>query len=47
MAAATICTGFGDQKQNKTKQNKTKNSATVSPSICYEVMGTDAIILVF
>ena len=38
MAAVTICNDFGAQK------NK---SATVSPSICHEVMGPDAMILIF
>ena len=38
MAAITICSDFGDP------QNK---SVTISPSICYEVMGLDAVILVF
>ena len=38
MAAVTICSDFGAQ------ENK---SATVSPSICHEVMGPDAMILAF
>ena len=38
MAAVTICSDFGAQKIK---------SATVSPSICHEVMGPDAMILVF
>ena len=38
MAAVTICSDFGAQK---------KKSATVSPSISHEVMGPDAMILVF
>ena len=38
MAAATIFSDFGAQKIE---------SATVSVSICYEVMGLDAMILVF
>ena len=38
MAAITICSDFGAQKIK---------SATVSPSIYYEVMGPDAMILVF
>ena len=38
MAAVTICSDFGAQKIK---------SATVSPSICHEVMGPDALILVF
>ena len=38
MAAIPICSDFGAQK------NK---DATVSPSICHEVMGLDAMILVF
>ena len=43
MAAVTICSDFGAQ------ENKVK-SLTVSifsPSICHEVMGLDAMILVF
>ena len=38
MAAVTICSDFGAKKIK---------SATVSPSICYEMMGLDAMILVF
>ena len=38
MAAVIICCGFGAQKIK---------FATVSPSICHEVMGLDAMILVF
>ena len=38
MAAITICSYFGAQKIK---------SATVSPTICHEVMGPDAMILVF
>ena len=38
MAAVTICSDFGAPKIK---------SATVSPSICHEVMGLDAVILVF
>ena len=38
MTAITIRSDFGAQK---------KKSATVSPSICHEVMGLDAVILVF
>ena len=38
MAAITICSDFGAQKIK---------SDTVSPSICHEVMGLDALILVF
>ena len=38
MAAVTICSDFAAQKIK---------SATVSPSICYEVMGPDAMIFVF
>ena len=38
MAAVTICGDFGAQEIK---------SATVSPSICHEVMGPDAMILVF
>ena len=38
MAAVTICSDFGAQKIK---------SVTASPSICHEVMGLDAMILVF
>ena len=38
MAAVTICNDFGAPKIK---------SVTVSPSICHEVMGLDAMILVF
>ena len=41
MAAITICSDFGAQKI------KSDTVSTVSPSICYEVMGPDAMILVF
>ena len=41
MAAITICSDFGAQK------NKSARVSTVSPSICHEVMGPDARILVF
>ena len=41
MAAATICTDFGAQ------ENKTCHVAIVFPPICHEVMGLDAMILVF
>ena len=41
MAAVTICGDFGAQKI------KSDTASTVSPSICYEVMGPDAMILVF
>ena len=37
MTAVTICSDFGAQKM----------SATVSPPICHEVIGPDAMILVF
>ena len=40
MAAVTICTDFGAQKKSDTV-------STVTPSISYEVMGPDAMILVF
>ena len=43
MAAITICSDFGDRKKQK---QKTK-SVTVSPSISHEVMGPDAMILIF
>ena len=39
MAAVTICSDFGAPQKIK--------SVTVSPSICHEVMGLDAMILVF
>ena len=41
MAAITICSDFGAQKI------KSATISTVSPPICYEVMGPDAMILVF
>ena len=41
MAAVTICSDFGAQK------NKVCHFSTVSPSTCHEVMGPDAMILVF
>ena len=41
MAAVTVCSDFGDQKI------KSDTVSTVSPSISYEVMGPDAMILVF
>ena len=39
-SAVTICSDFGDLKI------KSDTVSTVSPSICHEVMGTDAMILV-
>ena len=39
MAAVTICSDFGAQEN--------KSLTVVSPSICHEVMGPDAMILVF
>ena len=41
MAAFTICSDSGPQK------NKLATVSTASPSICHEVMGPDAMILVF
>ena len=41
MAAVTICSDFGAQKI------KSDTVSTVSASICHEVMGPDAMILVF
>ena len=41
MAAVTICSDFGAQ------ENKISHVSTASPSICNEVMGLDAVILVF
>ena len=41
MAAVTICSDFGAQKI------KVSHCFHVSPSICHEVMGLDAMILVF
>ena len=41
MAAITILSDFGDQK------NKSATVSTVSPSICHEAMGPDAMILIF
>ena len=40
MAVVTICSDFGGPKI------KSVTVSTVSPSICYEVMGPDAMILV-
>ena len=41
MAAVTICSDFGAQK------HKSATVSAVSPSICHEVMGPDAMIFVF
>ena len=41
MAAVTICSDSGAQ------ENKSVIASTFSPSICHEVMGPDAMILVF
>ena len=41
MAAVTICSDFG------TPKIKSDTASTVSPSICHEVMGPDAMIWVF
>ena len=41
MASVTICSDFGALKI------KSLTVSTVSPFICYEVMGPDAVILVF
>ena len=41
MAALTICSDFGAQER------KSDTASTVSPSISHEVMGPDAMILVF
>ena len=41
MAAITICSDFGAQK------NKVSPISTVSPYMCHEVMGLDALILSF
>ena len=41
MAAVTICSDFGAKKKRK----KSVTISTVSPSICQEVMGPDAMIL--
>ena len=41
MAAVTICSDFG------AKKIKSVTVSTVSPSMCHEVMGPDAMILVF
>ena len=43
MAAVTICSDFGAQK----KKEKSLSVSIVSPSICHEVMGMDAMTLVF
>ena len=41
MAAITICSDFGAQKV------KSATVSIVSPSICHEVMGPDAMVLSF
>ena len=41
MAAVTICSDSGAQ------ETKSATVSTISPSICHEVMGPDAMILVF
>ena len=41
MAAVSICSDYG------APQNKAGHFSTVSPSICHEVMGPDAMMLVF
>ena len=41
MAAVSLCSDFGAPKI------KSATVATISPSICHEVMGSDAMILVF
>ena len=41
MAAVTICNDFGAQNI------KSLTISVVSPSICHEVIGPDAVILVF
>ena len=41
VAAVTICSDFGAQ------ENKVNTISIVSPSICREVMGPDAMILIF
>ena len=41
MAVVTICSDFG------APQNKVWHCSIVSPSICHEVMGPDAMVLVF
>ena len=41
MAAVTICSDLGAPK------NKSDTVSTISPSISHEVMGADAMILVF
>ena len=43
MAAVIICSDFGAQK----KKTKSLTISTVSPSICHEVLGPDAMIFVF
>ena len=47
MAAVTACIDFGappPQKNKQTNKQKPVNVSTVSPSICHEVMGSDAMI---
>ena len=42
MAAVTICSDFGAPQKIKSD-----TVSTISPSICHEVMGLDAMIFVF
>ena len=41
MAAVTICSDF------ETQENKISPVSIIFPSICHEMMGLDAVILVF
>ena len=45
MPAITICSDFGGNPHQKKKKSETVS--TVPPSICHEMMGPDAMILVF
>jgi len=44
MAAISICSDFGAQGK---KKKMSATLSTISPSICHEVMGLDAMIFVF
>ena len=44
-AAVTLCSDFAVILESK--KIKSVTVSTVSPSVCYEVMGLDAVILVF
>ena len=47
MAAVTICSDLGAKEIKEIKEIKSVSVSIVSPSICHEVMGLDAVIFVF